>query len=64
MVKTKRASTTKGIRMNDFEYSILSKHLKNYGFTDLRDYIQQSIINDYLSVAVHRIKEMQKKSGI
>lgn len=60
MVKTKRTTTTKALRLNDFEYSILQKHLANYGFTDLRDYIQQSVIQDYLSVAVHSIHSMKK----
>ncbi|GEM_PF-6883120 len=60
MIRTKRASQVKGIRLNELEYSIIQKHLQNYGFTDLRDYIQQSIIKDYLAVAVHRIHSMKK----
>ncbi len=63
MIKTKRVSQVKSVRLNEMEFSIISKHLKKYGFTDLRNYLQQSIINDCLSVAFHRIKEMQKKSA-
>lgn len=62
MIRTKRTSTTKGIRLNDLEYSILLKHLRNYGFRDLRDYLNQTVIQNYLSVAVNRVRQSQKKS--
>jgi hypothetical protein len=60
MIRTSKVHT---LRLDDLERSILNKHFELYGYTDIRNYLQLTVISNYINDAVEKINKIKKNEG-
>jgi hypothetical protein len=60
MIRTSKVLT---YRLDTLENSLLRQYLNDMGYTDIRNYIQLTVINNYINDAVMKINKIKKNEG-